>query len=238
MSEESSSPSSRPRINRWLIAAVVALVAVVVVGFLFFHSQRQVMNLLQINALQTQRLDDFGRLADQVRGFNARFGARFGRIHTIENLSALQQDIQTIQQQPNLPGAVDSLMDEFKENADKLDYLGDKIERLEKSLGSPWVVKAGDSHADIAMKFLTTVAELSPAEAKKVLKRTALIWELEPGNRVYNLYYDGVFLTTVTQGDAKQSPLSLQQRMHEATTRRIEDLEARLQGADTTEGRK
>jgi LysM repeat protein len=219
--------------KRTLILIVILLLVALTATILYFKRQSEVVRLLQVNALQNQRLDDFNNLAEKVKTFNSQFGARFGRIHTIENLSAMQSDIEKIKQNGNVPGPVDSLIDDFQNTLDNVNYLGDKIEKIEKSLGSPHVVKSNENHASIALDYLTTVAELPPDEAKKILKRTALIWELEPGNEVYNLYYDGIFLTTVSQGSAKTPPLIAQRRARDAVNRRISDLETQLKAVTT-----
>ncbi len=220
--------------SSWLLRIAIVLLLIVLIGsYLYYRSQSKVVNLLQMNALQGQRIEEYNRLAEQVRGFNQQFGARYGKISTIENIGAANSDLDKIKAEPNLPSSVDSLITDFGATLDHVNYLGDKIAKLEKSLGAPHKVKSNENHADIAMDYLTHEAGLPPDEAKRILKRTALIWELEPGNAVYNLYYDGVFLTTVTQGTAKSSPLVTQRRAHEATARKFADLEAQLNKART-----
>ncbi len=212
----------------WLVVVlIVVLVGVLALSFLYYSSQKKVVDMLQLNALQAQRLEEFGKLSDEVRMFNSRFGTRFGEIKVLAPADSVLSDISRIQGQ-NPPDAIDTLLTDFRSTAEKLAYLGDKIEKLEARLGSPYKVKANDSHAKLALDFLTKEAGLSPAEAQKVLKRTALIWELEPGNYVYNLYWKDIFLTTVTQGEAKRSPLVVQRRLRESTAQYIEELENQL----------
>lgn len=214
--------------KKWIVVVLIStLVVVLVLGFLYFNSQRKIVDMLQLNAMQAQRIEEFGKLSDEVRMFNGRFGARFGEIKMLAPMDSVLQDLKQIEDQ-NPPDAIDTLLTEFRVTAEKLAYLGDKIEKLEARLGSPYKVKSNDSHAKLAMNFLTKEAGLTPAEAQKVLKRTALIWELEPGNYVYNLYWKDIFLTTVTQGDAKRSPLVVQRRLRESTAQYIEELENQL----------
>jgi len=221
--------SRRPKGRSWIVVVlIIALVAAGVVGYLYFRSQQKVLNLLQLNVLQSQRIDEFGRLSDQVREFNARFGARFGRIQTMEGIDVVIKDIEALQAQ-QLPSSIDTLIAEFKAIAEKVDYLGDEIDKLENSLGKPHNVAKNETHSQIILNYLTTEAGLSHKEAEQIMKRTALIWELEPGNHVYNIYWNGVFLTTVTQGTAKRSPLIVQKLIRDMTARHIEELEARLQ---------
>jgi type II secretory pathway pseudopilin PulG len=221
--------SRRPKGRAWIVVVlIIALVAAGVVGYLYFRSQQKVLNLLQLNALQSQRIDEFGKLSDQVREFNARFGARFGKIHNLESIEVVIKDIEAIQAQ-QLPSSIDTLIAEFKTTAEKVDYLGDQIEKLENSLGKPHMVAKNESHSQIIFNYLMTEAGLSRKDAEQIMKRTALIWELEPGNHVYNIYWNGVFLTTVTQGTAKRSPLIVQKQIRDMTAKYIEELETRLQ---------
>ena len=223
----------------WMLRIVVILLAILLIGsYLYYRSQTKVVDLLQINAFQGQRLEEYNRLGEQVRSFNQQFGSRFGKISSIENITQANSDIERLKANGNLPSSVDSLVDDFSATLDHVNYLGDKIEKLEKSLGSPHVVKSSETHADICIDYLTHEAGLPTDEAKKILKRTALIWELEPGNQVYNLYYDGVFLTTVTQGTAKSSPLVTQRRAHDAIQKRFSDLEARLKAKESPDSTK
>lgn len=212
----------------WLVVVlVVVLAGGLVTTYLFYENQKKVVNLMQVNALQVQRLDEFGKLSEQVEQFNSRFGDRFGRIHIMQGTDVIVSDIDKIQQQ-ELPGSIDSLINDFKGTAEKVEYLGEKIEKLEKNLGSPQIVKSSDTHSELVLKYLTEEAGLSKEDAMNLMKHTALIWELEPGNNVYNLYLDGIFLTTVTQGSAKNSPLVNQRRVRDATTSYIAELEATI----------
>lgn len=224
------------RSNPWPVIIIVALVVLLIVTFIMFKQQRKVVSLMQLNAVQAQRIEEFDRLGQEVRRFNQKYGAKYGKITTLENLDSLRSDLKALQQSGRLPSDVDSLINDFVSTAAKIEYLSQKIDQLEESIGSPYVVQSGDTHAKIAEDYLVNKAGLSREEAKKVLMRTALVWELEKGNYVYNLYYDGVFLTTVTQGTAKRSPLLLQRQMREAQRRQMEaELRAQLLG-DTTGG--
>jgi len=230
--------ASRSESGGWINRVVILLLVIVIVGgFLYFRSQRKVVDLLQLSAMQNQRIEEYNRLGDQVRAFNSQFGAKFGKISTIENITQANSDIQEILDNPKAPSGVDSLMEDFQTTLDHVNYLGEKISKLENSIGHPHYVKSNENHANIALNYLTGEIGLPTDEAKRILKRTALIWELEPGNAVYNVYYDGVFLTTVTQGTAKSSPLVAQRRVREASSKRIAVLEEQLrqrEALDTT----
>jgi len=234
MPEESSGATTM--FGSWINRVVILLLIILIVGgFLYYRNQRKVVDLLQLSALQSQRIEEYNKLGDQVRTFNSQFGARFGKISTIENITEANSDIQQILDNPKIPSGVDSLMNDFQATLDHVNYLGEKIERIENSIGHPHYVRSNENHSNIAMNYLTKEAGLPPDEAKRILKRTALIWELEPGNAVYNLYYDGVFLTTVTQGTAKSSPLVAQRRVREASSKRIASLEEQLRQREAME---
>ena len=213
-----------------VMSAAFIIAALVVFGYLYYSGHRKVVGLMQMNLLQSERLDKVGELTGQLRRFNSRYGRKYGRINTIDGTGAILNDINEIQENENLPNDIDSLIMAFENSAENIQDMERKINRIENSLGSPHVVQRGDSHADIVMDFLTREEGLTPAEAKKVMKRTALIWELTPGNYVYNIYYDGIYLTTVTQGTAPGSPLLNQQRVRERTQARIDSLEVELEG--------
>ena len=214
---------------KWLVVVlIIILIAGGIVSYLYYSSQSKVINLLQLNALQMQRLEEFGRLSAQVSEFNNRFGQRFGKIRTLESIPVIISDIEKIQAAEGIPDELDSLIIDFKVTTEKVQYLGDQIEDIEHQLGTPHIVKANETHSAIVLDYLTKEAGLSKAEAEKLMKNTALIWELEPGNHVLNLYWNKIFLTTVTQGEAKRSPLLVQQRIRQTNSQRIEELEMRL----------
>lgn len=98
----------------------------------------------------------------------------------------------------------------------KINYILDDIEtlrsemaRIESSLSNPVKVLRGDTHRSICQSYLKDEVKLDDKEIRSILSRTALFNSLIPKFYVYNLYKDGVFLTTVTQGEATLSPMTV-----------------------------
>ena len=89
---------------------------------------------------------------------------------------------------------------------DDVNSLREKIDSIENSLKNPHKVKRGDSHWKISYNYLTKQAGLEKEKASDLLRRTALVDNIIPGFFTFNLYYDDVFLATLTQGEAKISP--------------------------------
>ncbi|MCP4214623.1 MAG: hypothetical protein GY765_08195 [bacterium] len=93
---------------------------------------------------------------------------------------------------------------------DEIHELREEIIRVESQLPTPYMVKKGDSHFNIALAFLVDQKGLEKEHATAVLRRTALFDELVPGFKVWNFYTADTFGTSVTQGDAKVSPNNFQ----------------------------
>lgn len=92
---------------------------------------------------------------------------------------------------------------------DNIEELRTEMARIESSLSNPIKVQRGDTHKAIVQKYLKDEAKLDDKQIKSIMNRTALFSSLIPNFYVYNLYKDGVFLTTVTQGEAKLSPMTV-----------------------------
>ncbi len=92
---------------------------------------------------------------------------------------------------------------------DDVNSLREKIDSIENSLKNPHKVKRGDSHWKISYNYLTKQAGLEKEQARDLLRRTALVDNIIPGFFTFNLYYDDVFLTTLTLGEAKISPTTV-----------------------------
>lgn len=98
----------------------------------------------------------------------------------------------------------------------KINYILDDIEdlrkemaRIESTLSNPIKVQKGETHRSICQRYLKDEVKLDDKQVRSILGRTALFNSLIPKFYVYNLYKDGVFLTTVTQGEASLSPMTV-----------------------------
>jgi LysM repeat protein len=185
----------------------------------------------QTIALQVQQIQALDQLATRVDRFNKEFSASLGKIQVDENLEV---NLKALQQKEQLPETARKTLEEFEKSVQDIQALAAKAKEFEKYLGSPVTVKGGDTHALLARTYLVKEAQLSPAQADEVLRHTALSWELEPGNRVFNLLHDGILLTTVTQGTARHSPLVLQWMQRRAAETKTQELEAKVQKLEAT----
>ncbi len=99
-----------------------------------------------------------------------------------------------------------AIIQEILNKDEEIKQLRKEIQDLKDKLPKPYVVKPGDNHYDICMRYLTEQKGLSPEEAQKLVERVNLLDYLLPGFEVYLFYNDGVFGTFVTQGTADMSP--------------------------------
>ena len=196
------------------------------------ESTREIAAHLQTIYLQTQQVDALDKLAVRIDRFNREFGASVGKLQMTDSLEA---DIKGLEKK-HLPDDAKKTLEEFEQSATAIQEMAAKMRELEHYLGAPVVVRHGDSHSEIARRYLVEEAKLPPAEADQVLRRTALAWELEPGNQVFNLYHQGILLSTVTQGSAKRAPLMVQWAQRQAVNARIQELEEKVRALEAKLG--
>jgi hypothetical protein len=115
---------------------------------------------------------------------------------------------------------------------DNIDEMRKEMARIEGSLSNPIKVQKGETHRSIVQRYLKDDVKLDDKQVKSILSRTALFNSLIPNFYVYNLYKDGVFLTTVTQGEAKLSPMTVarlsQRRMMSGVLKENNELKVSL----------
>jgi hypothetical protein len=237
-----------PESRRGKIIIVVLALLVLGVGVYAFvlydqlvqlreDSSRTIAAHLETIALRNQQVEALDALANRVDEFNRQFGSKIGKI----NVENLEGTIDNLKQKGHLPDDAKRTLDQFEQSAAEIDAMTTKMKEFERYLGAPVTVKRGETHKQIAERYLTEEAKLGPKEAEEVVRKTALDWEVEPGNQIFNLYHDGLLLTTVTQGTAKRPPMLAQwakRRATEAKTRELEDkikeLEDQLAAAPTS----
>ncbi|MBM3264640.1 MAG: hypothetical protein FJY97_14610 [candidate division Zixibacteria bacterium] len=117
-------------------------------------------------------------------------------------------------------GLVQQLVDARKQISD----LQEQTRMLQEQLPAPYSVKRGDTHFEVAVRYLTQNHGLSAAEARKVVEQTALVEDLQVGFQVWMLYQEGVFGSYVTQGTAKVSPGRAQRLAKQRVTEKISTL--------------
>jgi Type II secretion system (T2SS), protein E, N-terminal domain len=178
---------------------------------------------LKTIALQAQQVSALDKLAARVDQFNQEFGQSVGKVKLEDiELGATRIDAK------DLPPQVKRALDELEESATEIKSITAQLKEYQRYLGEPATVKRGDTHAQLALAYLTGQAGLAPKEAEQVLRHTALAWELEPGNQVFNLFHGGILLSTVTQGTAARSPLEAQWLKRRALQVREQQVEKKL----------
>jgi len=100
----------------------------------------------------------------------------------------------------------------LQEGLRTLDLLLHRTQKLERKLGNPHTVVAGDTHYKIAEKFLKAKSPLTDDEIGRLLDSTPLKEPLLPGFKVWNFYFPDGFATFVTRGYAPLTPEEAQQR--------------------------
>lgn len=231
---EQDAPEAPPNHDRRNLRIAAALVVVLLVYAVVLHarlskaesdSAKAIAAHLQTIQLQTRQVEALDTLATRIDRFNREFGASLGHI-TVEPSGDL--NLHDLKQAGHLPDDAQKTLADFEKSAAEIQAMTTELKELERFLGAPATVKRGDTHAELAKAYLVDEAKLSPQQADEVLRKTALTWELEPGNHVFNLYREGMLLSSVTQGTAKRSPLAVQWAQRRALEARLHELEAKL----------
>jgi hypothetical protein len=204
-------PPPRVRTRRVEIGVIAALAIALIASIAYNISSHKEATTaieahLQTIALQQRQTEALDSVARRVDKFNRDFGAQLGRIE----VNNLESSVKGIETKGHLPEDAKKTLDEFERSIADIGAMTTKLKEYERYLGAPMTVQRGQTHADLAQEYLVNQAHVTPEEAAAVVKRTALDWDIEPGNLVFNLYHDGILLSTVTQGTAKHSPLALQ----------------------------
>lgn len=229
-----ATPATRSNRSKVILAVGAVLLVAALLYVAILHKQLSDLRTasskvieahVQTIYLQAQQVQALDRLATRVDRFNRDFSASLGRLQVNDNL---ETNIKALEEKGHLPEDAQKSLDEFEKSIADIQAMTEKMKEFERYLGAPATVKRGDSHSQIARNYLVSEAKLTPQEADDVLKRTALAWELEPGNQVFNLYHDGILLSTVAQGTARRAPLMVQWSQRQAVTARIHELEDKL----------
>lgn len=235
------SPSPTEATSKARTAAIAGgLLLIAAIAYIFvLHSQLSTLKSessktleahLKTIYLQTQQVDALDRLAVRIDRFNREFGASVGRISINGDI---ESSIQSLEQKAHVPEEAKKTLEEFEKSAAAIQEMSAKVKEYERFLGAPATVKRGDTHSQIVRAYLIDEAKLTPKEADEVLRKTALAWELEPGNQVFNLYHDGILLSTVTQGSAKRPPLMVQWTARHAILAHVQELEEKIRRLET-----
>jgi hypothetical protein len=142
---------------------------------------------------QKRLLDIFSALV-QKNGINAS-GWDFSN-PTAKQLQALQQ------QAP----ATNDLFITYQAKRNEYISFKQSIRDLETRLGTPRLVRPGDTHFNMAYDFLISQTGRPDNEVRQILQQTRLQEPLLPGFKVWNFWLADGFCTFVTQGDAPLTP--------------------------------
>ena len=98
-----------------------------------------------------------------------------------------------------------ALLGEILEKDRELRARGLALADLRAHLPAPELVRPGDSHYGLALRFLRRQG-LSADQARQALAQVAIFERLMPGFEVYHFYAHGTYGTWVAQGTASLSP--------------------------------
>ena len=101
-----------------------------------------------------------------------------------------------------------ALLQEVIDKDKQIKDMNDKLDKLKSELPKPDMVRPGESHYGLAMRFLKKQG-VSTANAKKLIDNVNIMEKLAPGMEVYHFYSNGVYGTWVAKGRAKISPSEL-----------------------------
>ncbi len=99
-----------------------------------------------------------------------------------------------------------AILQEVLDKDEEIKDLRKQIDTLREQLPKPVIVKQGDNHYDLCMRYLVDQKGLTRKDAQKLIERVNLLDYLIPGFEVWLFYDGGTFGTFVTQGTANQSP--------------------------------
>ena len=215
-----------------MVSISIIITTLVTIGGIVYSSyqkgERQIYYLQSVILQQENQLKAYSKLALQIEHFNRKFSSRYGIINPDDGIITIKRRINDIEESVLYKSELDKIMDDFHKTISQVEQINKKLERLNTQIHSPQIVASGDTHEKISRKFLTDEIGLMPKEAEQIINKTALCWDIELGNFIYNVYYDGIYLTTVTQGKAPISPSKAQARVRLAYKKKIENLNSQI----------
>lgn len=209
-----------------------------VVKFFEQKDADQVMDFLLLDKMHRNADDLIGDLSKEIKNFTANH-PEFNVKYKVEKQSkpsyedmVVDQAFQVVLYAERKDMKQDPELKKINFMLDDLAALRKEMDRIESSLSNPIKVQRGETHRSICQKYLKEEVKLDDKEIKSILNRTALFNSIIPKFFVYNLYKDGVFLTTVTQGEAKLSPMTInmlsQRRMMSGVLKENNELKVSL----------
>lgn len=215
----------------------------------------QIMDFLLLDKMHRNTDDLLGGLSREVKNFSDHH-PEFNVQYEVQKQSkpsssyedvVVDQAFQVVLYAERKGIGNDPELQKIKLMKDDIQEMRKEMARIESSLSNPIKVQKGETHRAIVQRYLKDEVKLDDKQVKSIISRTALFNSLIPNFYVYNLYKDGVFLTTVTQGDAKLSPMTVarlsQKRMMSGVLKENSELKVSLDslrsaykiGTETTE---
>lgn len=122
-----------------------------------------------------------------------------------------------------------SLIQEILDRDKQIKDLESRVARLKAELPKPQIATEKDNHFALAVRFLKAKG-IGEDKAKTLAAKANLMEELQPGWQVYHQYFNGTYLTTVTQGKADISPSEFVKGQRIALERERDDTRAIAHG--------
>lgn len=214
---ESEQPAPKTKKTPWgIIIGIIVVIAALGLGYFLFLKPKpldeaaakiqEMQELTQkIQGLETdmkKKQDDIFSLMNQ---YKQKTGRPFLGVNPL-NLNEEEKKLleQKIKEEKDV--SIKSLLEEINDKNDEIRNLQEKIKEIEALLPVPHIVKAGETHHQIAMDFLVKEKNIDKKQAAELVERTALYDMLVPGFKVYNFFTGDEYGTSVTQGTAPISP--------------------------------
>lgn len=198
-----------------LLILISALDGYIAVKFIEQKDADQVMDFLLLDKMHRNADDLLNDLSGEIKNFSENH-PEFNVKYKVEKQSnpsyedmVVDQAFQVVMYAERKELTHDPELRKINVMLDDIEALRSEMARIESSLSNPVKVRKGDTHKTICQRYLKDEMKLDDKEIKSILSRTALFGSIIPKFYVYNLYKDGVFLTTVTQGEAALSPMTV-----------------------------
>jgi uncharacterized protein YneF (UPF0154 family) len=220
--EKKKSPLYSTPLYIYIIIGLLLLVLVLLGYFIFFQSKKETLktndNTLQLleDYKNAQKLSELEKKANEIQSeivsISDVYKDKTGDKSLVGNLSNLSPEEQTLLKQriaDEKDISLKSLLQEILEKNKEIWELRAKIAEIEIKLPPPHIAREGETHFQVAMDFLINEKQVDKKQTQKLIESTLLMEPLKPGFKVWNFYSEGVFLSSVTQGNALISPNTL-----------------------------
>ncbi len=181
------------------------------------------------------------QMMKRIDAFNAsrRSGERQIQFSEIfyEDLTGEQRDVLNALLAEEKDVSYKALIQNIIKDRETLRNLQERVLHLEQTLPDRFVlVRKGDTHHELATRYLRDEAKVDEARAKTLLAGIDQTDELLPGNKVW-FFYDAerdIFRTYVTQGEAGRTPLAVRRALKRQLITERDEAMARAESLEQT----